>query len=84
MLQKPSDCHSFLLKSLTLAIFLDPKQKPNLLQKLSLHAPKFMLQNLKSCFIVTSLLTGKVLNLNPLPFFYLLEIAALSDTKRNS
>lgn len=43
MLQKPSDCHSFLLKSLTLAIFLDPKQKPNLLQKLSLHAPKFML-----------------------------------------
>lgn len=44
MLQKPSDCYSFLLKSLTLAIFLDPKQKPNLLQKLSLHAPKFMLQ----------------------------------------
>lgn len=44
MLQKPSDCRSFLLKSLTLAIFLDPKQKPNLLQKLSLHAPKFMLQ----------------------------------------
>lgn len=25
--------------------------------------------NLKSCFIVTSLLTGKVLSLNPLPFF---------------
>lgn len=25
MLQKPSDCHSFLLKSLTLAIFLDPQ-----------------------------------------------------------
>lgn len=44
MLQKPSDCHPFLLKSLTLAIFLDPKQKPNLLQNLSLHAPKFMLQ----------------------------------------